>query len=548
MVFQHGIYHTDPHPGNFLLAPGVITILDFGDVARISRSKREQLEDLIAAVGGGDPRARPPRRCSRSRPRRRTCSPEDLQDDVESMITDHLAGGVGSIDLTAVSRGLVAVVRRHGLSLPADIALVLRVVTLLQGLAADIGADIDLQAITRPFALDLARRRLDPRQSLGRALRTGRSWERLVETLPGEVTALLQQIRREGGADLRSRTRTGSPTASSTASSRRRSCCRPGSWSPAGRRRGSGRSPCPASPSREPPGCATARSRPAGRGRRRPSPASGSPNGSSAPPAAPRRNDARPAAGSAEAFPVPFLGPLRRPRRRGAAVSTTGTDTGRERRRVDPEIARSWLLVNGNRPEVFDASRASRADQVVLDVEDAVDPAKKDAARADVIAWLGAGNHAWVRINDRSTPFWADDVALLAGLEGLDGVMLAKTEAAEHVTETFDRLGGAVPVLALIESAVGIEAAVSIAARPRRVPARVRQRRLPPRHRHERRRPRDGVPALPPRRRQPRRQPARPDRRPDGRLQPPRAPRAVPDDGRAGHDRASSASTSGSCR
>ena len=145
-------------------------------------------------------------------------------------------------------------------------------------------------------------------------------------------------------------------------------------------------------------------------------------------------------------------------------MSTTGTDTGRERRRVDPEIARSWLLVNGNRPEVFDASRASRADQVVLDVEDAVDPAKKDAARADVIAWLGAGNHAWVRINDRSTPFWADDVALLAGLEGLDGVMLAKTEAAEHVTETFDRLGGAVPVLALIESAVGIEAAVSIAA------------------------------------------------------------------------------------
>jgi citrate lyase subunit beta/citryl-CoA lyase len=144
-------------------------------------------------------------------------------------------------------------------------------------------------------------------------------------------------------------------------------------------------------------------------------------------------------------------------------VSTTGTDTGRQRRLVDPEIARSWLLVNGNRPEVFDAARASRADQIILDVEDAVDPAKKDTARADVIAWLNAGNRAWVRINDRSTAFWSDDVALLAGVPGLDGVLLAKTEAAEHVTETFDRLGGAVPVLPLIESAVGIEAAVSIA-------------------------------------------------------------------------------------
>ena len=46
---------------------------------------------------------------------------------------------------------------------------------------------------------------------------------------------------------------------------------------------------------------------------------------------------------------------------------------------------------------------------------------------------------------------------------GLSGVMLAKTEAAEHVTETFDRLGGATPVLALVESALGIEESVRIA-------------------------------------------------------------------------------------
>jgi ubiquinone biosynthesis protein len=204
MVFRHGIYHTDPHPGNFLLNPGVITILDFGDVARITTTKRQQLEDLIAAAGSGDARAvtdallaitdAPP-----------GVQAEDVLDDVESNITDHLAGGIDAIDLTAVSRGLAVVVQAHGLSLPAEIALVLRVVTLLQGLAADIGADLDLQAITRPFALDLVRRRLDPKEALGRALRTGRAWERLVETLPGEVTALLQQIRREGGADLRLR-------------------------------------------------------------------------------------------------------------------------------------------------------------------------------------------------------------------------------------------------------------------------------------------------------------------------------------------------------
>jgi ubiquinone biosynthesis protein len=202
MVFQHGIYHTDPHPGNFLLNPGVITILDFGDVARISTTKRRQLEDLIASVGSGDARATTEALLAL------TDAPPDLEssameDDVETEITQHLAGGVGAIDLTAVSRGIAVVVHAHSLSLPSEIALVLRVVTLLQGLAADIGASIDLHTITRPFALDLARRRLDPKETLGRALRTGRAWERLVETLPGEVTALLQQVRREGGADLR---------------------------------------------------------------------------------------------------------------------------------------------------------------------------------------------------------------------------------------------------------------------------------------------------------------------------------------------------------
>jgi citrate lyase subunit beta / citryl-CoA lyase len=134
------------------------------------------------------------------------------------------------------------------------------------------------------------------------------------------------------------------------------------------------------------------------------------------------------------------------------------------RKKIRPEDARSWLLVNCGRTELFDPAHRSRADQIVLDIEDAVDPARKDEARAGVAEWLSAGDRAaWVRINDRSTEFWDDDVAKLAGLPGLLGVMLAKTEAAEHVTETFDRLGGATPVLALVESALGIEEAVRIA-------------------------------------------------------------------------------------
>ncbi|MBY4208044.1 CoA ester lyase [Rhodococcus fascians] len=120
------------------------------------------------------------------------------------------------------------------------------------------------------------------------------------------------------------------------------------------------------------------------------------------------------------------------------------------------------MLVNANHPEAFDTALNSAADQIVLDIEDAVDGSVKDSARKHVARWLHA-NSAWVRINDRTSAFWSDDVDRLRGLPGLQGVMLAKVEDGSQVTETFDRLGGSTPVTALVESAVGIEEASTIA-------------------------------------------------------------------------------------
>ncbi|UYP20548.1 CoA ester lyase [Rhodococcus sp. Z13] len=130
---------------------------------------------------------------------------------------------------------------------------------------------------------------------------------------------------------------------------------------------------------------------------------------------------------------------------------------------VPPEAARSWLLVPGHSPDRFDAAAASPADAIVLDLEDAVPAADKPAARADVVAWLKGGGSAWVRINDATTPFWADDLEALAGLPGLQGVMLAKAESGHQVEATAGMLPEGTRILVLIESAMGLEAAPEIA-------------------------------------------------------------------------------------
>jgi citrate lyase subunit beta/citryl-CoA lyase len=134
-----------------------------------------------------------------------------------------------------------------------------------------------------------------------------------------------------------------------------------------------------------------------------------------------------------------------------------------KKKHIPAQISRSWLLFAATKPESFDKAMLSGTDQLVLDVEDAVDPKLKPQALADVIAWLEAGNKAWVRINDYTTPFWAADVAALKGVNNLQGVMLAKVEDAAQVESTFDALGGTTPVVALIESALGIEEARNIA-------------------------------------------------------------------------------------
>lgn len=122
---------------------------------------------------------------------------------------------------------------------------------------------------------------------------------------------------------------------------------------------------------------------------------------------------------------------------------------------------RSYLFVPGNRPERFDKALASGADAVIVDLEDAVPPDQKDAARAVFAAWLSAAKPVVVRINAADTPWFGDDVALCRQA-GVAAVMLSKSE---HVAD-LAAIGQGLPLIPLIESAAGFDALRAIAAAP----------------------------------------------------------------------------------
>lgn len=140
----------------------------------------------------------------------------------------------------------------------------------------------------------------------------------------------------------------------------------------------------------------------------------------------------------------------------------TSTDPQDVGHRIDPVLARSWLLVNGAQYDKFAPAARSRADIVVLDIEDAVAPQGKAAARDNVVRWMAEGNKDWVRINGFGTQFWADDLAVLSKTS-VGGIMLAMVESVDHVTETARMLPD-VPIVALVETARGLERITEIAA------------------------------------------------------------------------------------
>lgn len=123
-------------------------------------------------------------------------------------------------------------------------------------------------------------------------------------------------------------------------------------------------------------------------------------------------------------------------------------------------VPRSYLFVPGDRTERLAKARASGADAVVVDLEDAVAPRNKLAARAVVADALDAAHPIVLRINGADTDWFADD-ARLAAHPGVATVMLPKAsvDAVAALRAACDK-----PVLALVETAAGMANLPALAA------------------------------------------------------------------------------------
>ena len=147
-------------------------------------------------------------------------------------------------------------------------------------------------------------------------------------------------------------------------------------------------------------------------------------------------------------------------------------------------MRRSLLFLPGNNPNMLINGNCLGADAVIFDLEDAVAPAEKDAARIlvrNTMRYMDfRGCERIVRINAVDTPYWKKDMDAVVPQKPAM-LLLPKTgraadilEADVYLTELEEKLGFApntVGLMALIETAMGVENAFAIATASKRVQA-----------------------------------------------------------------------------
>jgi ubiquinone biosynthesis protein len=194
MVFQHGFYHGDPHPGNLVLMPGgAIGLLDFGLVGRLDESLREDIENMLAAIVSQDGQQ------LTSLVMRLGAVPQGLDEpalcvDLTEFVLHYANQPIDQFDMAAALTEMVDIIQRYHITLPPPIAMLIKVLIMLEGTARLLEPSFNLMEVLQPYQQQMWRRRLSPARQVRKARRMYAELEQLAEILPRRLREILQQI------------------------------------------------------------------------------------------------------------------------------------------------------------------------------------------------------------------------------------------------------------------------------------------------------------------------------------------------------------------
>ena len=203
MVFRDGFFHADPHPGNVLFLPptidhplGQIGLLDVGMVGRISDRLHDHIDRALAAVIGRDAPALT-EQIIQVGEIPTNFDPAPLEAEVADELAFYHGMALEQFQLGTALNELTDAIRRYHIALPPTLALLLRVLVLLEGTGRTLSPSFNLVELLEPYKRSVTLKKLSPRRAWRRMAGLVGDWEDLIRGLPRQVSNVLKMLQRQ---------------------------------------------------------------------------------------------------------------------------------------------------------------------------------------------------------------------------------------------------------------------------------------------------------------------------------------------------------------
>ncbi len=205
MVFEDGFFHADPHPGNFFVLPdGRLGLIDFGMVGELDDDLRHRLVSLMGALVRRDA-ARATRALLDLAEPSATVDEAALREEVAVLIDRFGALTLAEVSVAELVQEVLALLRRHRLRMPSDLALLAKTLLMAEGLGVRLDPDFQVSTVLAPYAKRLLADELGPDALVRRMTQMLRDVLAAGAQAPRDLHGLAQALGRDG-LDLHLRT------------------------------------------------------------------------------------------------------------------------------------------------------------------------------------------------------------------------------------------------------------------------------------------------------------------------------------------------------
>ncbi len=196
-VFEIGIFHADPHPGNIFVLPGnVIAPIDFGNVGRIDDEIRNAFIEMIMGIVDQDP----------NRIVKALINIGFVDDhknlrglkiDLMEFINHYYKVSLNRINLSKLINEFIELLRTHQIKLPSDISILIRTLLISEAIARELYPQFNLAEILIPFAKKAYKNKFNPFAQYRSIIRTAEEGFDLLNKIPENLQSILYKFRND---------------------------------------------------------------------------------------------------------------------------------------------------------------------------------------------------------------------------------------------------------------------------------------------------------------------------------------------------------------